>query len=113
MAAFKWLEQNANPQDTVLSSMNVGTFLPMFTGAHAYLAHWAQTLDFFNKEENVAKFFSPNARPSEREKILRDHGVDYVIYGPSEKALGNNSPDNLPFAKLVYETEKVKVFRVE
>jgi hypothetical protein len=113
MAAFKWIEQNANPNDAVLSSLNVGSFLPMFTGAHAYLSHWAQTLDFFEKEKNVAKFFSSTASDAEREKILRDHNVDYVIYGPSEKMLGENSPDTLPFVKLVYETDKVKVFRVE
>jgi hypothetical protein len=42
----------------VLSSLTIGQYIPAYTGAHAFLAHWAQTLDFFGKSRMVDEFFA-------------------------------------------------------
>ena len=55
--AFGWLDSNARSEDVVLSSLTIGQFLPAWTGTNAFLAHWAETLDFFVKEKAVKQFY--------------------------------------------------------
>ena len=111
--AFKWLEQNVQSDDVVLSSLTTGQYIPMFTGAHAYIAHWAQTLDFFEKREAVERFFDEATADVERARILQAHGVDYVLVGPAERALGGFIPERSSLLSEVYRSSLVQVYRVK
>ena len=111
--AFKWLEQNVQSDDVVLSSLTTGQYIPMFTGAHAYIAHWAQTLDFFEKREAVERFFDEATADVERARILQAHGVDYVLVGPAERALGGFMPERSSLLSEVYRSSLVQVYRVK
>lgn len=111
--AFKWLEQNTQPADVIFSSETIGQYVPMFTGAHAYLAHWAQTADYFNKRDAVKTFFDVNTSDAKREQILKAHNVDYVLAGPAERQIGNFEPAAASFLQLAYETSDVRVYTVK
>jgi hypothetical protein len=113
LAAFTWLEKNVKSDDVVLSSETTGQYVPMFTGAHAYLAHWAQTVDYFNKRDAVATFFASDATDAERQQILKAHSVDYVLAGPAEQALGAYDPSAAQFLALTHETPAVRVYAVK
>ena len=43
--ALGWLRENAEPDDTALSSLALGQYIPAISGSKAFLAHWAQTVD--------------------------------------------------------------------
>jgi hypothetical protein len=113
LAAFKWLETNVKGEDVVLSSETTGQYVPMFTGAHAYLAHWAQTVDYFNKRDAVAKFYTADTTDAERQQILQAHNVDFVLDGPAERELGAYDPSTAPFLTLAHETPDVRVYAVK
>lgn len=113
IAAIKWLENNARPYEVVLSSETVGQYVPMLSGVHAYLAHWAQTVDYFTKRDAVKMFYDASTSDVEREQILRMHGVNYVLAGPAEHQLGAYDPAKASFLKPVYETPSVRVFMVK
>jgi hypothetical protein len=89
IAALRWLEANAASEVVVLSSLAIGQYIPAETGAHAFLAHWAQTVDYYGKEAAVARFFDVATPEQERRQIVADFGVDYVFWGPMEQAIGN------------------------
>ena len=112
LAAMHWIEQQPDPDAVVLSSLTTGQYLPMLTGKHAYLAHWAQTLRFFEKQANVKTFFAVETTDAQRQSILQKHTVRYVFFGPAEQALGSYNPATSPFLKMVFETPDVKVFEV-
>lgn len=112
LEAFKWLEQNVQPDDVVLSSLTTGQYVPMFTGAHAYVAHWAQTLDFFEKRDAAQRFFDAQIADDERARILQAHSVDYVLIGPAERALGDFSPNRSSLLSEVYGNSLVQIYRV-
>jgi hypothetical protein len=98
IAALRWLEANVQPDDVVLSSLELGQYIPAETGAHAFLAHWAQTVDYYGKEAAVAHFFDTATLEHERLQIVADFDVDYVFFGPAERSLGNHSlPDDANF----------------
>jgi hypothetical protein len=110
--AFGWLESNARSEDVVLSSLTIGQFIPAWTGTNAFLAHWAETLDFFGKKEAVKQFYAANSPDAERQALLEQFGVDYVYLGRPERALGSFDPARASYLALVYESPDVQIYSV-
>lgn len=108
--AFKWIESKARPDDVVLSSLTIGQYVPMLTGAHAYLGHWAQTLDFFGKSQAVERFFDPNTTDGERRAIMDAHSVDYIFVGPAERELGSFDPGRSPLFEKAHDSSVASVY---
>ncbi len=111
--AFQWLETNAEAEDVVLSSLTIGQYLPAWTGTNAFLAHWAQTLDFFSKRAAVELFYAGDTTDDERRLLLARYGVDFVYMGRPERALGSFNPANASYLSLAYETPEVQIYSVE
>jgi hypothetical protein len=112
ITAMTWLESNAEPDDVVLSSLTIGQYLPALTGTHAFVAHWAQTLDFYGKSAMVEEFFAESTGDVRRQQILQQYSVDYVFYGPVEQALGSYTPDDSTFLLPAFSTPRAKVYAV-
>jgi hypothetical protein len=113
VTAFNWLEDNAKPDDVVLSSLTIGQYIPAWTGTHAFLAHWAQTVNFYEKSTMVENFFSAKTDDVKREAILQAYGVDYIFYGPVEKSMGSFDPETEPYLKRVFTSPLVQLYKVE
>ena len=113
VAALEWLDENTEPEDVVLSSLTIGQYIPALSGNTAFLAHWAQTVGFYDKRERVARFFDADVPDDERVETLESFGVDYVLRGPAECALGDYDPENGPWLTLVFSRPQVEVYRVE
>lgn len=113
MGAMSWLSAHAQPDNVVLASLNTGQYVPMLTGAHAYLAHWAQTVDYYDKSKAVQEFFSTQTTDAQRMAILRQGRVTYVLYGPSERQIGDPNLAVADYLKAVYSNTLVRVYQVE
>lgn len=109
---LEWLDESTLEDDVVLSSLTIGQFIPAWSGNRAYLAHWAQTLDFYSKRDNVAIFFQEATSPVRREQILREASVDYVFFGPAERALGKFQPGDANFLTKVYTHGVVDIYAI-
>ncbi len=112
ISAFSWLSENGSINDVVLSSLMIGQYVPMMTGKHAFLAHWAQTLDFYGKQKLVQEFFNIQTSDSRRQEILIKYDVNYIFYGPQEKQIGSYSPGDSPMLQKVYSNSLVTVYKV-
>ncbi len=110
VAALRWLDAHAAPDDVILSSLNIGQYVPMLTGSHAFLAHWAQTVNYYDKEAMAAQFFDEATTEERRQAILRAFGVRYVFVGPAEKALGSYDPSHAPYLREVFNAPNVTVY---
>ena len=113
MAGMDWINKNARPDDVVLASLTTGEYIPVLTGSHAYLAHWAQTLDYFNKTMAVNHFFSDQASPSQQDTILKQGKVKYVFFGPAEHTSPAISLDGNPELKKVFTSGNVFIYEYE
>jgi hypothetical protein len=113
VAALEWLDQNTGPDDVVLSSLTIGQYIPALSGNTAFLAHWAQTVDFYDKGDRVVRFFDAAALDVERAETLHVFGVDYVLHGPAERELGSYDPASTPWLALAFSTPKVDIYRVQ
>ncbi len=113
ISAMSWLDTHVKPDDVVFSSLTIGQYIPAMTGAHAYLAHWAETLDFFHKSDVVNEFYSTGDSAAQREQILKDGKVSYVFYGPAERQIGDISLSSVPDLVPVFTSGLVSVYRVQ
>ncbi len=113
IAAMEWLEENTETEDTVLSSLTTGQYIPVLSGNTAFLAHWAQTVDFYDKRKRVNCFFDPATPEDERIETLDTFGVDYVLHGPAERKLGGYDPATASWLNLTFSTAHVNVYRVQ
>ncbi len=102
-AAFAWLRQNATMEQVVLASPRVGMFVPGQTGARVYYGHPFETIAAEQKKAAVEAFYR-----GELDQLTPP--VDFVIYGPSERALGQpHLPADWP---VVFSTENLLIFKV-
>lgn len=108
--ALQWLEANGQPDEVVLSSLTVGQYIPALTGQHAFLAHWAQTLDFYGKSAMVDEFFTKATPDAHRQQILEQYSVDYVFYGPAERALGGYDPSQSSMFVEVFSSPSTHIY---
>jgi uncharacterized membrane protein len=112
VAALDWLREHTSPDEVVLSSITVGQYVPALSGNTAFLAHWAQTVDFYAKSERVARFFDAGVGDDERMETLRTLDVAYVFYGPAERALGGYDPGTSSLFVNIYSSPDVKLYAV-
>ena len=107
--ALDWLEVHTTSDDIVFAPLAFGQFVPMWSDARAFLAHWANTLDFYGKVERVEKVFDQATPPADRNDILRSADVDYVII---------TSPQPVPWAgepnyQLVFHQGEIMIYQVD
>lgn len=112
IASLQWLAGRSGPDQIVLSSLNLGQYLPGQTNARPYLAHWAQTLSYFRRREAVERFYGDRFSESDRLKFLRDQGIRYVIFGRQERALGQYQPANSTFLRRVFSAGQTVIYEV-
>jgi uncharacterized membrane protein len=112
IGALEWLEKQPGVDSVVFSSLTLGQYVPALTGKHAFLAHWAQTVDFYDKGDMVKDFYKPETDNARRLAILHAYNVKYVIYGPAERLIGEADFARSPYLEEVFSSSKVQIFEV-
>lgn len=110
--ALAWLEQQATGNTVVLSGLQLGQFVPVRSDARTFLGHWAQTVDYYEKERQVQSFFDGATSDDTRLTLLDRFDVTYVIYGREERSFGSFAPERAPFLEPVYNSDGISIYRV-
>ncbi|MBN1220155.1 MAG: hypothetical protein JXM69_14605 [Anaerolineae bacterium] len=100
---FNWLRENTNANDVVLASPRLGMFVPDQTGARSFYGHPFETINA-DKKRTITEAFYRGEIDLETVSPL----PDFVIYGPSERALGQ--PQNLAAYPVVFSTKDITVY---
>lgn len=112
VAALEWLEEHTLSNAVVLSAYDTGRYVPGLSGRPAFLAHWAQTVNFFDKRDRVTRFFDAQVDDEERLATLQIFGVRYVFYGPAERALGQYDPSKSSLLSVAFSSPQVTIYHV-
>lgn len=112
IAAVDWAGTHLPPNAVVLSAYETGSLIPTRTNLRSVIGHWAETKDFMQKYEKVGEFFGSTRSDAWRNSMLRELGVDFVIYGERERALGQYDPASSMNLSSVYEGANTIIFRV-
>jgi hypothetical protein len=100
---FNWLRENSHPNDIILASPRLGMFTPGQTGGRAFYGHPFETINGKAKKAMAEAFY--------RGEIDAVTPLPtFIIYGPSERALGQ--PKDLAKYQRVFYTPEVTVYKV-
>ena len=90
------------PGQVVLSSEQLGVFVPVYSDARPFVAHWAQTLKYFERRDESDWFFAPTTSDTARADFLRQQQIAFVLAGPAEAALnGAHTPPTLQLERVL------------
>ena len=112
IAALEWLADNSDAGETVLASAEVGNVIPVWTDLRVFAGHGPETLHNADKLAALQEFFDPKADDAWRQSLLRDHGLDYLFYGPEEQALGGWDPASAAYLTPIYGSQGYAIYRV-
>lgn len=112
VSALDWLDARSEERAVVLSGIDLGQYVPALTAHRAFLAHWAQTVRFYEKRSDVERFFAAQTSPAERHALLERYGVDYVLHGPEERELGGFDPATDAALRPVFTAGDTVVYTV-
>lgn len=111
-AALTWLDQHTGKDAVVLSGLNLGQKVPARSDARAFVSHWAQTVDYFGKQEQVRMFFTSTTSDQARMALLQQFKVTYILYGEEEQSLGSFDISHSTLLEPVFSSAEVTVYRV-
>lgn len=103
VAALTWLRQNTDSNDIILASPRLGMFIPGQTGARVFYGHPFETIEAETKKAQVEAFYRG-------EIDMVSLPVDFIIYGPSEQAIGQ--PATLSDYEVVFTTDDISIYKV-
>lgn len=105
-----WIDQNT-PQDAViLASQEISFMIPAICGRRVVYAHPYETANAGERERDVISFYRDPDWSAEKQAILKNNHVDYIIYGPREAQLGKGLHSE-PF-RLLSQSGNVRIFSV-
>ena len=109
--AVLWLGDHTQPGDTVLSSYEIGGYIPARIGHRVFWGHWAETIHLPQKHVEVQAFYSAS-QAFDRPGFLARYGIAYVLHGPRERDVGQFEPGRAPYLEPVFQRGEVTVYRV-
>lgn len=107
-----WLSVHTSDSDVLLAPETVGRFVPGMGHTRSYLAHWAMTNRYFERRDNVQRFFQPDTDNTWREALLRREGVTLVLDTSFQQPSAATALAQAPWLELVQSTPTVHVYRV-
>ncbi len=110
LAAMDWLAENTQPDDTVLSSLKLSTAIPGWTGHRVFVGHWAETMFYTQKVDQVYAFFNEMS-DDERKELLRQQNIRYVLFSLRERLISRLDP--VPdYLTLQYQNDDAAIYEV-
>jgi hypothetical protein len=106
--ALVWLDENAAPEDFVLSSTPSGQLIAQNTNLRVYIGHEMETLDFKTKFQTVTNFYNGQTNSD----WLENSTVRWVLYGPYERMLTEKTDFTPNGLEIAYRWADVIVYQV-
>jgi hypothetical protein len=123
LAYYRTDERNAmvflksQPQGVVLSSCQMGTYMPIYSGKKTLLAGINRSTNIYKYDEKLEDyytFYSADAIEYQRLSVIEKYNIGYVFYGEIERDVssGEFMPSRLGYLDLIFQENKTEVYRV-
>jgi hypothetical protein len=112
LEAMDWLAAHTQPADIVLSSYQVGNYIPARAGNRVFLGHGPETIHVEEKENIVGQFFQAQTSDAYRKETLCQYSIAYLFYGPAERALGDFQPATRFYLKEAFTNGRYTIYEV-
>ncbi len=112
VAATEWLRANTERSAVLLADYETGNYVAAHAGNRVVVGHWAETIDYAEKVQQVKRFLDPATDDAARRELLGRYHVAYVWMGPREGKLGGYDPTQASYLEPVYSNAGVTIYRV-
>ena len=112
MKAVEWLRDNTDQSAIVMASYETGNLVAARAGNRVFIGHWAETVNWKDKYDQVSLFFDNAADDEWRESLIDEFGIDYVWYGRKEREIGDFNPEKSLYLIPAYAHDDVVIFKV-
>jgi hypothetical protein len=115
-AALEWLDKRVSDNDVVLSSPEIGSWIPLWLGARSVVGHPNETMNALEKVDSVAQWYQIQTLDKCDSSLRQIEGfhqryyVRYVIYGSYERRLGDG--DCLRLLNFMASFGDVEIYQV-
>ena len=118
--AVNRLGEVSSSDDIVLSSQDIGSYIPGRIGCYVYIGHGSETVDLDRKKGELGKFLDAATPHSWRKSFLSESGIDYVYAGRHERRLRKTEggpfvdfdPNTAAYLEKIYSKDGVEIFKV-
>ncbi len=113
VAMFDILEKSGEPGCLVVSSFSTGNALPAWAPMRVVIGHGPESAGLAVLQEQVKKFYNPQADDFWRREWLAQQGACYVFWGPAEQALGSWDPRQADYLDFMSQQGEYWLFKDE
>jgi hypothetical protein len=111
--ALKWLSENSNASDYILTNWFYGNLIPGMMPRKVYLGHTAQTITFADKVTALNTFLLDTNILS-GSQFLKDNHISYIFLGSGDSMLQYGfKPDERAYLEKVYSKDDVFIYKVK
>ncbi len=111
-AAFQWLNTEVEHGTVVMASESVSLWLPGEAGMRVVYGHPFETLNADARKAEVAAWYgAADVDAAVCERVVRQHGVAYVLVGPIERERNGDNPACAAGLEEVRQFGDVLVYR--
>jgi len=108
MAAYQWLAEQPPTAIRVLAAEWDGLRIPAYSGQRVLYGHPFETVDAEVNRLEVNQFYRGVMTVDQQREYLVRNDVNFILYGPEERALGN--PAILATFEVAYSNETVIIY---
>ena len=113
LAAFGYFSTHPDENPAVIAAYDTSTALPAYAPVRVPIGHGPESLGLKELRPKVEEIYSSNLSDTDRLAILDDLKIDYVFWGPLERALGNAALENSKYLTPVFQKDEYTIYRVE
>ncbi|MBN2502855.1 MAG: hypothetical protein JXB38_18895 [Anaerolineales bacterium] len=112
IAAIQTFRELAEQDAVVLTAYETGNVLPAWVPVRVVYGHSVESLGYFELKPKVEMFYSTAVTDESRQAFLAEHHVDYIFWGPLERAVGAWDAYDAQYLMPVVEQGGYVVFAV-
>jgi hypothetical protein len=112
LAVFSRLSAHSGAREVVMGGPRTSNRIPRYSHDAVVAGYPFSTVRYAEKIEDVRRFYGASTAEAERQRLLAELRVRYVIHGPEERGLGAYDPARSEFLAEVFRDEATTVYEV-
>lgn len=108
--AVQFIKRTVSMGSVILADEYIGNIIPSVAPVTTFIGHSVHTYQFFQKKEELRRFYSGTMPLSDASAWLASRRIQYVFFGIDEKPYSTRFP--YPFLENIFTNTMVTVYRV-
>ena len=101
------------PADSViLSAFESGNIIPVYAPVYVVIGHGPESVGLAELKPRVDALYAAEMGDAARQSLLDEFAVDYIFWGPYERALGTWNPAEAEYLEMLYQSDAYAIFAV-